>query len=197
MNFDDVDIKVFDFDNLDTIVANLSNIAIGTNIWVAKANSYNWNIYRNNLVNAVITTVVDNLDGTSTLTFNTNHNLLKDTRIVVKFFDDEVDGAYIVESVPSLQTITVSLSLSGDTTTLTGIGLVLSLESVRFAGPDIVNASFGNNIVRTKHGLMIMETATGQYYKINPFGTAVQLDADTIQNDLFGTTIEQGLSDKD
>ena len=197
VNFDDVDIKVFDFDNLDTIVANLSNIAIGTNIWVAKANSYNWNIYRNNLVNAVITTVVDNLDGTSTLTFNTNHNLLKDTRIVVKFFDDEVDGAYIVESVPSLQTITVSLSLSGDTTTLTGIGLVLSLESVRFAqASDIVNASFANNIVPGNQA-WVDDYGNGNWavlQKINPFGTATELDADTpIENDLFGTTIEQGL----
>lgn len=197
VNFDDVDIKVFDFDNLDTIVANLSNIAIGTNIWVAKANSYNWNIYRNNLVNAVITTVVDNLDGTSTLTFDTNHNLLKDTRIVVKFFDDEVDGAYIVESVPSLQTITVSLSLSGDTTTLIGIGLVLSLESVRFAqASDIVNASFANNIVPGNQA-WVDDYGNGNWavlQKINPFGTATELDADTpIENDLFGTTIEQGL----
>ena len=54
VNYDDVDIKVFNFDDLTNVLANLDNIALGTNIWVAKANSYDWNIYRTNLVHASV-----------------------------------------------------------------------------------------------------------------------------------------------
>ena len=197
VNFDDVPIKVFNFDDLTNVVANLDKIAIGTNIWVAKANSYDWNIYRNNLVNATVTTVVDNLNGTSTLTFDTNHGLLVGSRIVIKFFDTTVDGAYIIDTVPSLQTITITLSLSGETTSITGIGIVLILESVRVAqASDVAGLSFANNIVPGNQA-WVDDYGDGNWavlQKINPFGTPTEIDADTpILNDLFGTTVEQGL----
>ena len=197
VNFDDVDIKVFNYDDLTNVVANLDSIAIGTNIWVAKANPYDWNIYRNNLVNATITTVTDNLDDTCTVLFDRPHGLLKDARIVVKFFSAEVDGAYIISTVPSLSTITIPLSLTGETVSLTGTGLVLTLESVRFAqASDVVNASFANNIVAGNQA-WVDDYGDGNWAvleKINPFGTATELDADTpIENDLYGTSIEQGL----
>jgi hypothetical protein len=197
VNFDDVDIKVFNFDDLSNIVANLDQIAIGTNIWVAKANPYDWNIYRNNLVNATITTVVDNLNGTSTLTFNTNHGLLIGSRIVIKYFDASVDGAYTIASVPSLQTITIALSLPGEVTSVTGIGLVFILETVRVAqASDVAGLSFANNIVSGNQA-WVDDYGDGKWavlQKINPFGSPTEIDADTpILNDLFGTSVEQGL----
>mgnify|MGYP001315870032 CR=1 FL=1 len=197
VNYDDVNIKVFNFDDLTNIASNLDTIAIGTNIWVAKANSYDWNIYRNNLVNALVTTVVDNLNGTCTFTFDTNHNLLTGTRMVVKYFDATVDGAYIINSVPSLKTVNVTLSLPGETTSLTGTGLVLALESVRFAqASDIVNSTFANAIVPGNQA-WVDDYGNGNWavlQKVNPFGTPTEIDADTpILNDLFGTTVEQGL----
>ena len=198
VNYDDVDIKVFNFDDLTNIVANLDKIAIGTNVWVAKANSFDWNIYRNNLVNALVTTVVDNLNGTCTFTFDTNHNLLTGTRFVIKYFNADVDGAYIIDTVPSLKTITVTLGLPGDTTSLTGNGLVLTLESVRVAqASDVVNLSFVNNIV-TGNQVWVDDYGDGKWavlQKINPFGTPTELDADTpILNDLYGTTVQQGVT---
>ena len=197
VNYDDVDIKVFNFDDLSDVVANLDKIAIGTNIWVAKANPYDWNIYRNNLVNATLTTVTDNLDGTCTLLFNTPHGLLKDSRIVIKFFDAAVDGAGIVLTVPSLQTLTISLSLPGETVSITGTGLVLVLETVRVAqASDVAGLSFANNIVPGNQA-WVDDYGDGNWavlQKINPFATATEIDADTpVLNDLFGTAVEQGL----
>ena len=198
VNFDDVEIKVFNFDDLTNVVANLDKIAIGTNIWVAKANPYDWNIYRNNLVNAIISTVTDNLDGTCTVLFDSPHGLLKDARIVVKYFDTQVDGAYIISNVPSLSTITIPLSLSGETVSLTGIGLVLTLESVRVSqASDIAGLSFSNNIVPGNQA-WVDDYGDGNWavlQKINPFGTPTELDADTpILNDLYGTTVQQGVT---
>ena len=118
--------------------------------------------------------------------------------MVVKYFDVTVDGAYIIDSVPSLKTITVTLSLPGETTSLTGIGLVLALESVRFAqASDIVNSTFANAIVPGNQA-WVDDYGDGNWavlQKINPFGTATELDADTpILNDLYGTTVQQGVT---
>ncbi len=40
VNYDDVDLKVFDYNDLTNVINDLDNIVVGTNIWVAKANSY-------------------------------------------------------------------------------------------------------------------------------------------------------------
>ena len=87
VNYDDVNIKVFNYDDLTNVLANLDDISLGTNIWVAKANSYDWNIYRTNLVNATIISVTDNLNDTLTVTFDTSHGLLANARIIIKFFN--------------------------------------------------------------------------------------------------------------
>ena len=197
VNYDDVDIKVFNFDDLTNVVANLDSVAVGTNIWVAKANAYDWNIYRNNLVNASVTLVTDNLNDTCTVTFDQPHGLLTDARIVIKYFDDSVDGAYIVASTPSLSTITIAHSLSGETVSVTGIGICLVLESVRVKqASDVASLNFANNIVPGNQAWVDNNGSDNWtvLQKINPFGTPTELDADVpVLNDLFGTSVEQGL----
>ena len=197
VNYDDVNIKVFNYNDLTNVLANLDDISLGTNIWVAKANSYDWNIYRTNLVNATIISVTDNLNDTLTVTFDTNHGLLANARIIIKFFNTLVDGSYIVSTVPSLKTLTIALSLPGETVTLTGDGRCFTLESVRLAqASDVASLSFANNIA-SGNQVWVDDYGDGNWAvleKVNPFGTATELDADTpILNDLFGTTVEQGL----
>jgi hypothetical protein len=46
VNIDDVDLTVFSLDDPSNIAANINKIGTGTSIWVAKDNSYNWNVYR-------------------------------------------------------------------------------------------------------------------------------------------------------
>jgi hypothetical protein len=200
VNYDDVELKVFDYDDLTDVVNNLDNIVVGTNIWVAKANSYNWNIYRVNLVNATLVTVFDNLNTTCTLTFNTNHGLLVNQRIIIKFFDTNVDGAYIVNTVPGLKTITITLSLPGDTTTITGDGRCFTLESVRVAqASDVAGLSFSKSLT-TGNQVWVDDNGSGKWtvlQKQNPFGTPTEVQAvSPLAGDLFGTTLAQGLNNQ-
>ena len=197
VNWDDADIKVFDFSDLGPIINNISQILVGTSIWVAKSNPYDWNIYRNNLVLAELVQVRDNLNGTSTLTFSGNHSLSKDQIIVIKYFDQIVDGSYQVLNVPSLKTVTVSLGLTDNTVSLTGIGIVFVLESVRLKQPsDIANLSFANNLLPGNKA-WIDNNGNDQwaiYKKENPFGTLVELGAATpVIDNQFGQAIAQGM----
>ena len=201
MNYDDVSLKVFDYDDLTNVVNDLDNIVVGTNIWVAKANSYDWNIYRVNLVNSTLTTVVDNLNETSTFTFNVPHGLVVGQRLIIKFFNTDVDGAYIVQTVPGLKTLTVNLSLPEGITTITnGDGRCFTLESVRVAQPsDIPALSFSTSLT-TGNQVWVDDNGAGNWQvleKQNPFGTATDIQATIpVIDDLFGTTIAQGLNNQ-
>ena len=197
VNYDDVDIKVFDYNDLTNILANLDTISLGTNIWVAKANSYDWNIFRTNLVPASVISVIDNLNETSTITFDVNHGLSVNDRIIIKYFSAAVDGAYIVGTVPGLKTITLTLSLAGETVSVTGDGRAFILESVRVAqASDVANLSFANNIVPGNQA-WVDNNGNDKWtvlQKINPFSTPTDLEATTpVINDLYGTTVSQGL----
>jgi hypothetical protein len=69
---------------------------VGTSVWVAKINSYDWNIYRAQAVPGIIQHVCDNLDGTSRVIFSTNHGLAVGNKLIIKFFDPEINGVYQV-----------------------------------------------------------------------------------------------------
>ena len=199
VNYDDVDIKVFDFNDLSNVINNLDNIFVGTNIWVAKANSYDWNIYRVNLVNSTLTTVLDNLNTTCTFTFDVPHGLIVGQRLIIKFFNSAVDGAYIIQTVPGLKTLTVNLSLPEDVTTITnGDGRAFTLESVRVAQPsDIAGLSFSTSLVATNQ-VWVDNNGNDNWtvlQKQNPFATSGEIQAETpVINDLFGTSMAQGLN---
>ena len=65
---------------------------------------------------------------------------------------------------------------------------------------DVAGLSFANNIVPGNQA-WVDDYGDGNWavlQKINPFGTPTELDADTpVLNDLYGTTVQQGLLDKD
>ena len=200
VNYDEVDIKIFDFDNLLPVLDNISNLLVGTSIWVAKDNSYDWNVYTNSLVVHELIEVRDNLNGTCTFTFNGQHGLLQDQYIVVRFFSDLVDGAFQVVSVPTLNKVTVAFGLPDSTVSLTGIGIVFVLESVKVRqSSDIVNLGFVNSLLPGRQ-VWSDDDGTGNwaaYQKIEPFTFATDIEASTpVFNNLFGSSISQGLSNQ-
>jgi len=70
-----------------------------------------------------------------TFSFDVPHGLIVGQRLIIKFFNVDVDGAYIVQTVPGVKTLTVNLSLPGDITTITnGDGRAFTLESVACLG---------------------------------------------------------------
>ena len=121
---------------------------MGSSIWVAKSNDYDWNVYRTNLIPGRITNATDNLNGTVTLTFSDNHNLRVADNIIVKYFDENVDGSYSVVSVPSLKKVNIVLGFPQTTSSITGDGVCYILESVRVQqASDISTLSFANNLL--------------------------------------------------
>ena len=113
VNTTDVDIRWFSFDSDQQISDSLDQIAVGKTIWVAKNSLHDWNIYRVELLSSSAQTVQDNLDGTSSVIFDSQHNLKTGDVFVLRFFDNSVDGVYRVLRTPKLDTVVVNLSLPG------------------------------------------------------------------------------------
>jgi len=147
VNLNDVDITVFDINNTDSLAASIDNIGVGTNIWVAKINAYDWAIYRSKSVPGTIAHVCDNLDGTSRVIFSKQHGLAVNDKLIIRFFDSEVNGVYTVLSVPGLDTVTIAFSFSGSRTIVNGTGLGFTLETQRVAqASDVLNLPYANTI---------------------------------------------------
>lgn len=196
VNWDDADIKLFNFTDLDNIINDIENIYVGTSVWVAKDNAYDWNIYRNNLVIYSLVQVRDNLNGTCTLQFAGQHGLYINEKIVIKYFGQGIDGAYTVLSVPSLTTVTVALTLGGAVTQVTGTGICFVLETMRVKqASDVSNLVYANSLLPGNRA-WVDDDGTGHwtvYEKINPFTTTPGITpAEPVISSRFGAAISQG-----
>jgi len=148
VNLEDVDITVFDIENAASLAANIDAIQVGTSIWVAKVNSYDWNIYRAQAVPGVIQHVCDNLDGTSRVIFNAQHGLTAGNKLIIKFFDPEINGVYQVLSVANLTTVNIAFNFTGDRVVANGLGLGFTLQTMRVdQASDVINLPYANNIL--------------------------------------------------
>ena len=132
VSLDDIDITVFDINDPTSIGNDINNIGTGTYIWIAKTNSYNWGVYRVNDVPGQMTTLTDNLSSTAIVQFNIAHGLSYGDLIIIKYFNQGVDGVYRVLSVPSITTIIIAFNFANtNVNSLTGTGLVFQLQSAR------------------------------------------------------------------
>ncbi len=148
VSLDDADITVFDIADSSSLSANIDNINVGTSVWVAKINDYDWNIYRAQAVPGTIQHVCDNLNGTSRVIFSTQHGLSAGDKLIIKFFDTEVNGVYQVLSVPDLTTVNIAFAFTGDRSVANGTGLGFTLQTMRVAqASDVVNLPYANNIL--------------------------------------------------
>jgi hypothetical protein len=88
VNLDDVDVTVFSLDGqLGLAPGVLDTIGIGTTIWAAKSNRYDWNIYRSSAVPGYVNSAQSNLNGTTIITFSQAPELVVDDIVVIRFFD--------------------------------------------------------------------------------------------------------------
>jgi hypothetical protein len=117
VNIDDADITVFNLDDPASLNANINSIIVGTTIWVAKVNNYDWGIYRAESVPGTIQHVCDNLNGTSRVIFSKQHGLSVGDKLIIRFFDTEVNGVYTVLSIPNITTVNIELDLAGEDST--------------------------------------------------------------------------------
>ena len=195
VNIEDVDIKAFELDNLSTVIENLDAIKEGTKIWVAKDNNYSWNVYRATILRAEPVIVFDNLDGTSTVTFNGHHGLQKNDIIVIKFFDDLVNGAFKTKSIPAVDRIIIDLELPDQIVSLEELGVAFVLQSSKvFQGSDIAELPYIKNM-QTGEKIWVDGTQWKVLQKFNPFNDTDNIWSKTVKvptpNANFGKVVSQ------
>ena len=202
VNFDDVNITVFDLTIPINLDANLNDVVLGATIWAAKINNYDWGIYRINTLPGYLSSITTNLDGTSVFTFTEPHGISTvdatnaNLTFVVRYFSDQVDGSYKILSVPSITQLVVVFSFANQTQTVEtgyGIGFVLQTQRVSQAS-DVINLPYANNLIPgnkvwvDNNGLGLWQVLEKQ----DVFTPAAEIKA-TIPttNSLFGFSVAQ------
>jgi hypothetical protein len=196
VNLNDVDITVFDLNDPTSIAKNINKIGVGTTIWAAKSNSYDWDVYRCGRVPGQLVQVTDNLNGTSLAQFNTAHGLKKGDLIVMRYFNSAINGVYRVLSVPNIQSITVSYKFnSTNQTSITGTGLVFYLQTMRVAqASDVASLPYSTSLLSGARAY-VDDNGDGHWEvleKQSPFTSYDTIQADPqITNSKFGTSVTQ------
>jgi len=196
VKIEDADINVFSLENPEAISANIEIVGIGTTIWVAKTNSYDWNIYTCERVPGQMTLLSDNLNGTSTVQFNSAHRLSRNDLIVIRYFNDSVNGVYRVLSTPTISTITVAYSFENtNQLNVGGDGLVFYLQTARVSqASDVINLPYANDLYPGAK-VWVDNNGDGQWsvlQKQNPFDQFNDLSSSPpVANSLYGAALAQ------
>ena len=196
VNIDDVDITVFNIDNTASLAADLINVNVGSIVWVAKINNYDWGIYRTPQVSGKITQINSNLNGTAVVTFSQAHGLIADNILLIKYFGSGVDGVYNVLNVPNIFQVTIAFSfLQTDQIVATGTGTSFTLQTQRVAqGSDIITLPYVNNLI-TGSRAWIDDNGAGLWevvQKQDVFHTSGQLEVTTpVADSQFGASVAQ------
>lgn len=198
VSLDDVDITTFSLDDLSSVQANLDAVSVGTTIWAAKVNNYDWNIYRCAQVPGYIDHVCDNLDGTSICNFTQPHGLEQGDKLIIKFFDAEVDGVYEVLTVTGVNTVTIAFDFVGAQNQINGVGIGFTLQTQRVSQPsDILNLPYANEI-QTGTKVWVDDAGNGQWAvleKQNQFSDVVELAPELLDaTEQYGQSIAQARS---
>ena len=196
VNFNDVDLTLFDLEQASELTPLLPSIGIGTTIWVAKINPYDWGVYRCDRVPGNITQVADNFNGQAVVTFGEQHGLKVGDYIIIRYFSDNINGAYLVNTVPSLNTITITFSFAGAQTIATGTGVGFTLQTSRVAQPaDIIHLPYALAIPPGAK-VWVDNNGNGQWEvleKTDPFVENTPLTtAENTSEILYGASIAQG-----
>jgi hypothetical protein len=196
VNLDDVDVTLFDFDAAFDNPTVLAEIGINTTVWVARINSYDWGVFRSELVPGTITSVSDNLNGLALVQFSKQHGLIAGDILIIKYFDENINGIYRVQRVTDLQSLLISFTFDGLQTSVTGTGLGLTLQTSRVAqASDIVNLPYALDL-RAGAKVWVDNDGTGRWEvleKTNPFLTELTFTPKLLeQNSLYGSAVAQG-----
>lgn len=203
VNINDAAITSFDYSTLDAAITDYlaatgtSRFKEGTSIWIAKISDYNWGIFRNTKVDGAVVLAVDNLNGTTTLTFTKPHNLTVGTRIIVRDLSSAVNGVYAVLQTPSITTLTIELSLPQQLTQIQGNGICFTLDTMRVGTPaDIVNLPYADALTAGAEVWIdnIGDNTWGVYKKTEPFSSRTKNiePFNPVTQEQFGAVVAQG-----
>ena len=202
VNFDDVDITVFDLTVPINLDINLNEIILGATIWAAKINDYDWGIYRISTLPGYLRSVTANLDGTSVFTFTQPHGIstvdatTANLTFIVRYFADQIDGTYKIISAPSITQLVAVFSFANNNQVSesgNGIGFVLQTQRVSQAS-DTVNLPYANSLIPgnkvwvDNNGLGLWQVLEKQ----DVFTASTEIKAQTpVTDSLFGTSVAQ------
>jgi hypothetical protein len=195
---DDVDVTLFSIEDPAAIEADINNIGIGTYIWIAKTNTHDWGVYRVASVPGQMTRLTDNLNGTSIVQFNAAHGLSLYDLIIIKYFNNGVNGVYRVLAAPTPTTIIIAFSfVNTNVTNVTGTGLVFHLQSARVSqASDISNLPYVNNLVPGSIA-WVDNNGSGHWETVKkqtPFNTDSVISTGFTPTDRYGVSITQPAS---
>ena len=196
VSLDDVDITVFNINDPTSLDTNIDLIGIGTYVWVAKTNSYNWGVFRAALVPPQLTQLSNNLSNTSLAQFNGVHGLSAGDLIIVKYFNSSVNGVYRVLSVPSVTTIIIEYAFNSTTgqTSVTGTGLVFHLQNARVSqASDITTLPYVNNLLPGAR-VWIDNNGAGKWEvveKQEPFASTSTIAVNALASAKYGASVAQ------
>jgi len=201
VNLEDVDFTVFDLRELNALTVRadreVTDVGVGSLIWVAKTNAFDWNVYRTDAVPGVVISVTDNLNLTSLVTMSRQHGLVADQIVIMRFFNPSIDGFYRVLSVPSLTSFTIDFTFTGGQTTATGEGVLFSLVSTRVdQAADIAGLAYAKDLLPgTK--VWVDDDGSGRWTvleKTDPFVFQNRFEQSQLfENSRFGSSVTQGL----
>lgn len=127
---DDIDLTLFDINNISSLNSNLSQIGRGSKIWVAKSDNNSWDILRVTEVTTNITGIQSSTNGLLTFTTDSNHGLVKNDKVVVRL--DPPFGGFFKLASTTNNTLTVEQDIEIDEA-IDNLSVTLwKLESVRF-----------------------------------------------------------------
>jgi len=195
VSLNDTDITVFDITNTSSLAANIDQIEVGTSIWVAKINDYDWGIYRAQAVPGQIQHVCDNLNGTSRVIFNDQHGLAVGDKLIIKFFDTEINGVYQVLSVPSLDTVNIAFAFTSNRSVANGTGIGFTLQTMRVAqASDVDTLPYALNILPGAK-VWVDDNGSGLWevlQKNNVFSSIIALNPVLLDaNEQYGASVTQ------
>lgn len=147
VNFNDVDFTAFDLNESESLNQVLDEIGVGSIVWVAKSNAYDWDVYRTQKVPGNVVQATDNLKGQALITFTAQHNLSPGDFVLIKYFNNNINGSYRVTAVPTIYTILISYAFVGAENSFEGEGVAFTFESARVAqASDIVDLGYAKDL---------------------------------------------------
>jgi hypothetical protein len=194
VNIDDVDLTVFSLlGDLQIPAEVLDTVGIGTTVWAAKSNNYDWNVYRCSGVPGNVQEIFSNLNSTSTVKFSQSHTLKTGDIIIIRFFDTRINGVYRVLATPSQNTIVIDLTLQGS---LVGQGVAYFLQTMRVAqASDAVNLPYIQELVPGAR-VWVDNNGEGRWTVIekqSPFVSTSSISPTTpVTNSRYGASVAQG-----
>lgn len=141
VNTNDVKYTTYNLLDLSDDVTNIDTLYRGDNIWVANYRG-TWQVFGVESMNNQVRQVINNLDGTITVSFSRPHGLVINDPFAIVGFDARVNGFYEVLEVASINSVIIPAALSTTDLKLTGVGTSFKLVSRRFnQASDQVNST--------------------------------------------------------